>query len=159
MPAGHIDAFVKIGMQPGVLTATCEDLLQMRGSGQSLGTICKKGARVEVINTPHEALEIAKREPEYTVVYPAVGFEATALNVAEVILEAARLGIENFCIIPLSVCCHRQSAVFWRIRIWVFRGFSAPPVSIRSLIAKSMESWQNGMKLPAILVGSRSMRS
>ncbi len=100
MPAGHIDAFVKIGMQPGVLTATCEDLLQVRGSKQSLGTICKKGGRVEVINTPHEALEIAKRERDYTVVYPAVGFEATALNVAEVILEAARLGIENFCIIP-----------------------------------------------------------
>ncbi len=100
MPAGHIDAFVKVGMQPGVITAACEDLLQVRGSGQSLGTIHKKGARVEVINTPHEALAIAKKEPNYTVVYPAVGFEATAVNVAEVILEAARLGIENFCIIP-----------------------------------------------------------
>ncbi len=100
MPAGHIDAFVKVGMQPGVITATCEDLLQIRGSRESLGSIYRKGARVEIINTPHEALAIAQREPDCTVVYPAVGFEATALSVARVILEAARLGIENFCIIP-----------------------------------------------------------
>ncbi len=100
MPEGHIDAFVKVGMQPRVITAACEDLLQVRGSKQSLGSIREKGARVEVVNTPQEALNLAKRERDYIVVYPAIGFEATALNVAEVILEAAKLGIENFCVIP-----------------------------------------------------------
>lgn len=100
MPSGHIDAFVKVGMQPRVITAACEDLLQVRGSKQSLGSIREKGAWVEVINTPQEALDIAKRERGHIVVYPAVGFEATAPNVAGVILEAARLGIDNFCVIP-----------------------------------------------------------
>jgi hydrogenase expression/formation protein HypD len=100
MPAGHIDAFIKIATQPKVITAACEDLIRVPGSKQSLATIWKKGARIEVISSPMDALDIARREPDYTVVYPAVGFEATAPSVAETILEAARLGIENFCVIP-----------------------------------------------------------
>ena len=31
MPAGHIDAFVRIAMQPDVITVTCDDLLQVIG--------------------------------------------------------------------------------------------------------------------------------
>jgi len=55
---------------------------------------------VEIISSPMDALDIATREPDKTVVYPAVGFEATAPSVAETILEAARRGIDNFCVIP-----------------------------------------------------------
>lgn len=100
MPAGHIDAFVKVGMQKDVITAACDDLIRVPGSKESLGSIWRKGARVEIISSPMDALDIARREPDFTVVYPAVGFEATAPSVAETILEAARLGIENFCVIP-----------------------------------------------------------
>ena len=100
MPAGHIDAFVKIAMQPDVITAVCEDLLKVPGSKESLGSAMTKGARVEIITSPMDALDIARREPDSIVVYPAVGFEATAPSVAETILEAARFGVENFCVIP-----------------------------------------------------------
>jgi len=100
MPAGHIDAFVKVGMQPNVITAACEDLLRVPGSKESLGSIWEKGARVEIISSPMDALDIARREPDSIVVYPAVGFEATAPSVAETILEAASLGLDNFCVIP-----------------------------------------------------------
>ncbi len=100
MPAGHIDAFVKVAMQPMVITAACDDLIRVPGSKESLGSIWKKGVRIEIISSPMDALDIARREPDYTVVYPAVGFEATAPGVAETILEAARLGLGNFCVIP-----------------------------------------------------------
>lgn len=100
MPAGHVDAFVKVALQPDVITATCDDLLQVQGSRESLGTIRDQGARVEVITTPLDCLELARREPDKIIVYPAVGFEATAPSIAEAILEAARQGIDNFCVIP-----------------------------------------------------------
>jgi len=100
MPAGHIDAFVKVAVQPSVITAACDDLIKVPGSRDSLATIAEKGARIEPILSPMDALDIARREPDYTVVYPAVGFEATAPSVAETILEAAGLGLENFCVIP-----------------------------------------------------------
>lgn len=100
MPAGHVDAFVKVARQPDVITATCEDLLRLPGSTDSLADVRAGGRRVEIISSPREALEIAYREKDHTVVYPAVGFEATAPSIAETILEAASSGVENFCVIP-----------------------------------------------------------
>lgn len=100
MPTGHIDSFVKVAMQPGVITATCEDLLRVPGSVNSLDDVRKGGKMVELISTAREALDIAYREPDKIIVYPAVGFEASAPSVAEVILEAAQEGLDNFCVIP-----------------------------------------------------------
>jgi len=100
MPAGHIDAFIKIGLQPDVITATCEDLLRVPGSRDSLASIKAKGARVEVVDAPMEALDLARKFPNKIVVFTAVGFEGAAPDVAESILEAAREGIDNFCVIP-----------------------------------------------------------
>ena len=37
MPAGHIDAFVKVAMQAMVITAACDDLIRVPGSKESLG--------------------------------------------------------------------------------------------------------------------------
>lgn len=100
MPAGHIDVFVKIAMQPDVITATCEDLLRVSGSRESLDSVRAKGAQVEVVDAPIEALDIARKFPQKTVVFTAIGFEGAAPDVAEAILEAASEGIENFCVIP-----------------------------------------------------------
>ncbi|WP_073613167.1 hydrogenase formation protein HypD [Desulfopila aestuarii] len=100
MPAGHVDAFVKVALQPDVITTTCEDLLQVPGSRESLASIRQKGALVEVISSPRDCLDVARRNPDKIIVYPAVGFEATAPSVAETILEAASEGITNFCVIP-----------------------------------------------------------
>lgn len=100
MPPGHIDAFIKIGLQPDVITATCEDLLRVPGSRDSLESIRKKGARVEVVDAPMEALDLARKFPDKIVVFTAVGFEGAAPDVAGSILEAAREGIDNFCVIP-----------------------------------------------------------
>ncbi len=100
MPAGHIDAFIKIGLQPDVITATCEDLLRVPGSRDSLESIRQKGALVEVVDAPMEALDLARKYPDKIVVFTAVGFEGAAPDVAESILEAAREGITNFCVIP-----------------------------------------------------------
>jgi hydrogenase expression/formation protein HypD len=100
MPVGHVDAFIKIANQPDVITAACKDLIKVPGSNGSLESAMKKGARVEIIFSPMDALDIASREPDKIVVYPAVGFEATASSVAETILVAAQRGLENYCVIP-----------------------------------------------------------
>ncbi|MBW1635520.1 MAG: hydrogenase formation protein HypD [Deltaproteobacteria bacterium] len=100
MPAGHIDAFIKVAVQRDVITAACDDLIKVPGSRESLESVMHDGACVEMIISPMDALDIAQREPDKIVVYPAVGFEATAPGVAETILEAASRGIENFCVIP-----------------------------------------------------------
>lgn len=100
MPAGHVDAFVKVASQPDVITAACEDLMRVPGTTDSLGALREKGAAIEIISSPMEGLKLALDKPDKIVVYPAVGFEATAPSIAETILEAASLGVDNFCVIP-----------------------------------------------------------
>lgn len=100
MPSGHIDAFVKVGLKPDVITATCVDLLRVSGSRESLESIRSKGAQVEVVDSPMEALDLARKYPDKIVVFTAIGFEGAAPDVAETILEAASIGVGNFCVIP-----------------------------------------------------------
>ena len=55
--------------------------------------------RVEIVYSPMDALVLAKKEPERMVLFPAIGFETTAPTIAATIVQAERLGIENFVII------------------------------------------------------------
>lgn len=99
-PVGHVDAFMHVARQAGVITTTCLDLLRLPGSFGSLEDIKKAGGCVELISSPREALTLALEQPDKIIFYPAVGFEATAPSIAETILEAARLGVDNFCVLP-----------------------------------------------------------
>jgi hydrogenase expression/formation protein HypD len=100
VPAGYIDVFVRIAVRPDVITASCKDVLNVPGSQDSLASVAAHGAHIIEIATPLDCLKLAKANPGKIVVYPAVGFEASAPSVAEAILEAAEQGIDNFCVIP-----------------------------------------------------------
>jgi hydrogenase expression/formation protein HypD len=98
-PADHIDAFLAAAERPDVTIATFGDLIRVPGSRGSLATARAKGARVEIVYSPMDGLVLAKKEPERMVLFPAIGFETTVPAIAATILQAERLGIENFVII------------------------------------------------------------
>jgi len=98
-PAGHIDAFLAAAKRPEVTIATFGDLIRVPGSHGSLAGARAAGARVEIVYSPMDALVLAKKEPERMVLFPAIGFETTAPTIAATIVQAERLGIENFVII------------------------------------------------------------
>jgi hydrogenase expression/formation protein HypD len=98
-PASHIDAFLKAADLPQVTIATFGDLIRVPGTGRSLAGARAGGARVEIVYSPMDALTLAQKEPERTVLFPAIGFETTAPTIAATILAAERLGISNFLII------------------------------------------------------------
>lgn len=98
-PADHIDAFLAAAERSEVTIATFGDLIRVPGSRGSLAEARSRGARVEIVYSPMDALVLAKKEPERMVLFPAIGFETTAPTIAATILQAERLGIENFVII------------------------------------------------------------
>ena len=101
-PAGHIDAFVAAARRPEVTVATFGDLIRVPGSDGSLADARAAGARVEIVYSPMDALTLAAREPERTVVFPAVGFETTAPTIAATILQAKHQGLDNFLVVPAN---------------------------------------------------------
>jgi len=73
-------------------------LMRVPGSGSSLRQESAAGADVRVIYSPMDAIELARRNPEKTVVFPGVGFETTAPAIAAALLSARQLKLNNFCV-------------------------------------------------------------
>jgi hydrogenase expression/formation protein HypD len=98
-PASHIDAFIRAAELPDVIVATFGDLIRVPGSKNSLAAARAEGARVEIVYSPMDALELARKENNKKIVFPAIGFETTVPTIAATILAAEQQQIDNFFII------------------------------------------------------------
>ncbi len=97
-PAAVIDAVLELAMRPDVIIASYGDMLRVPGSypGDSLQRRRALGARVEIVYSPIDAIDIAERESESEVVFLGVGFETTAPGTAAAVLTARDAGVKNF---------------------------------------------------------------
>lgn len=94
--APHMDAFIAMADQPGVRVAIFGDLFRVPGSNGSLANASSRGAKVDIVYSAMDALELAKRNPDELVVFLGVGFETTTPTIAATIMAAKVQGIENF---------------------------------------------------------------
>ena len=98
----EIAACLSLAGRKDVLVATFGDLLRVPGpGGGSLKEAKAAGAEVEVIYSPLDALALARKRPDRTVVFPGVGFETTAPAVAAAVLMAREAGLNNFTVLSL----------------------------------------------------------
>lgn len=70
----------------GVRIATYGDMLKVPGTVRSLSDAQANGATIDVVYSPSQAVEIARKHPDQEVVFFATGFETTAVATAAVIL-------------------------------------------------------------------------
>lgn len=102
-PDSAIDAILELALEPGVTIASYGDMLRVPGSrrGDTLAARRAQGAQVQLVYSSMDALALAQQHPDRQVVFLGVGFETTAPGTAAAILEAQRLGVENFSVLPL----------------------------------------------------------
>jgi hydrogenase expression/formation protein HypD len=81
----EVDEAIVLGMQ-GVRIATYGDMVKVPGTVKSLADAQAEGARVHVVYSIAQAVELA-RETDEEVVFFASGFETTAVTTAAVILR------------------------------------------------------------------------
>jgi len=96
-----IDRIIAMSYMPGVTVATFGDMMKVPGTKESLEEAATLGARVKVVYSPLEALDIAKAEQDRDVVFLGVGFETTAPAVAATILQAREKGLVNLYVLSL----------------------------------------------------------
>lgn len=94
--ASHMDAFIAMADRPGVRVAIFGDLFRVPGSNGSLAEASSRGAKVDIVYSPMDALEIARQNPEQLVVFLGVGFETTTPGIAATIMAAKVQDIKNF---------------------------------------------------------------
>ena len=98
----EVAAFLEMAAMDNVCLCTFGDLIRVPGPhGQSLKHAMARGARVRIVYSPLEALDIAAKNPQWTVVFLGIGFETTAPTVAATILTARQRKLANFCVFSL----------------------------------------------------------
>ena len=95
---GFIDVTMELAGRDDCIIATYGDMLRVPGKDGSLETKHHKN-NVKVVLSSEDALELARKNPDKTVVFIAVGFETTTPSTAVVVAEAYKENIKNFCIL------------------------------------------------------------
>ncbi|MFO0838940.1 MAG: hydrogenase formation protein HypD [Phycisphaerae bacterium] len=102
-PLELIDQSLQLARTPGVILCAYGDMLRVPGSDGDLLTARSRGGDVRIVQSPLEALALARETPDRTIAFFAVGFETTAPASAMAVIHAARLGIENFRVLAAHV--------------------------------------------------------
>jgi hydrogenase expression/formation protein HypD len=102
-PLALIDEAIQIAKRPDAILCSFGDMLRVPGSQEDLLLARAAGGDVRVVYSPLDALEVARRNPDKTVVFFAVGFETTAPANAMAVKQAKQLGVENFALLVAHV--------------------------------------------------------
>ncbi len=94
-PVEDIDWLIELTRYPDVILATFGDMMKVPGSSSCLEAERAQGAKIKVVYSPLDALQIAQDNPAKKVCFVGVGFETTSPTVASTVLLARRKGVEN----------------------------------------------------------------
>jgi hydrogenase expression/formation protein HypD len=84
-----------------VIIATYGDMMNVPGSFSTLQEERARGSDIRVVYSCHEALKIARQNPQWKVVFLGIGFETTAPTAAWTMKTAVEEKIHNFYIFSL----------------------------------------------------------
>jgi hydrogenase expression/formation protein HypD len=102
-PIESIEKAIELSRQSQTILVSFGDMLRVPGVSGSLLKAKSQGADVRIVYSPLDAVDIARQNPQSQVIFFAVGFETTAPATALAVLQAQRLGLENFCLLSAHV--------------------------------------------------------
>ena len=154
-PAEVIDQILSLSMEPGVIIASYGDMLRVPGSvpGDSLQRRRALGARVEIVYSPMDAIEIAKQNPAKEVVFLGVGFETTAPGTAIAALTAAEQGVGNFTVWSLLKRVEPALRALLRSENFQVKGFLCPGHVATIIGAEGFRYLPEEYRMPAVISG------
>lgn len=107
LPPDRIDHAIALSQQPEIIFTTWGAAMTIRGSSYNLAEAqAKGGADIRIVSSSQEALQIAIEQPTRHIIFFAVGFEDSAVNTAQTVLQAESQQVQNF-----SVYCNHLSIV------------------------------------------------
>lgn len=102
-PQNVIDTAIQLALQENITLASFGDMLRVPGNQGSLMQARAQGAKIEMVYSPLDAVRFAAQNRHRTVVFLAVGFETTSLPNAIALLQAEKLGLDNFYLLTHQV--------------------------------------------------------
>lgn len=75
--ASYIDRLVELSLEENTCVVTFGDMIRVRGTRISLSDAKALGAHIQMVYSPVEIIELARKNPSVKYVFAAVGFETT----------------------------------------------------------------------------------
>lgn len=94
-PSAYIDRMIDLSLEPDLVAATFGDLMRVPGSRESLSEAKGRGAKVRMVYSPFDTIDLAREDPDHTYVFAALGFETTAPVYALLARQILEEGIPN----------------------------------------------------------------
>ena len=102
-PLELVDKAIALASRPEVVFTSYGDMLRVPGSRGDLFSVKAAGGDIRIVYSPLDALQIARDNPEKTVVVFAIGFETTAPANAMAVVQARAQGLKNFVVLVSHV--------------------------------------------------------
>jgi hydrogenase expression/formation protein HypD len=103
--SNDLDRAIAMGKLPGVIITSFGDMVRVPGSRSSLQKAKAEGADVRIVYSAQDALNIAKDNPEKSIIFIGIGFETTAPTIAASILLAEQEKVKNYYVLSLHKVC------------------------------------------------------
>ena len=97
-----LDKAIAMAHLPNVIITTFGDMMRVPSSYSSLQLAKAEGADIRIVYSTIDAIEIARTNPERSVIFIGIGFETTAPTIAASLLKAEQEKIPNFYILSLN---------------------------------------------------------
>lgn len=101
-PVGFIDEALYLALEKGAVICTFGDLVRVPGSTMNLADARSRGAKVQIVYSPLDAVSYAASHREEQVVFLAVGFETTTPSACLTVLQAKEQGLTNFSLLTAN---------------------------------------------------------
>ena len=153
--AGTIDAALELAAEPGVRITTYGDMLRVPGSrpGDSLLTRRARGAKVDVVYSPMDAIDLAEAHPDEEIVFLGVGFETTAPGTAAAVLSARERGVKNFSVFSMLKRVEPALRALLAEKDFAVNGFLCPGHVATVLGAEGFAFLPEEYRMPAVVGG------
>lgn len=93
--SSYVDRLCELALQDDNVIVTFGDMIRVPGRKYALKDIKSQGADIRMVYSPMQALDFARREPDKTFIFAAVGFETTTPIYALLIDRAIKDKIDN----------------------------------------------------------------
>jgi hypothetical protein len=152
-PVDYVDRAVPLARRPHTLVATFGDMVRVPGSSSSLQREQAASGSVRVVYSPLDAVALAEKHPDQTVVFLGVGFETTAPTVAGAVVTAKRKGLANFFILCAHKTIPETMAVLAGDPGLQVNGYLCPPHVAAIIGADAFRPLAEGFRLPCVITG------
>ncbi len=96
-----VDLAVELAGMSDVILCTFGDMMRVPGGEHSLYDARAMGGDIQVVYSPLDALDVARKEQGKRVIFFATGFETTSPLAAGTLKAAEDEGVENFLVFPV----------------------------------------------------------